>query len=374
MSDTLHLSGKVFTNSGECLPEAWIIDGELSWYPPSKRGPVRQLRGWFYPGLVDVHGHIGLVDTGAADRDVALCQARADYDAGVLLTRDAGVPGDTSYLDGKAHVPVIIRCARHIARPKRYLRHLAIELDNQADLPEVVAAQARRSDGWVKLVADWIDRAAGVEAQVQPLWDGSVLREAIAAAHENGARVTAHTFANATIDGLLDANIDCIEHGNGLRAEQIEEVARRQIPVTPTMMQSANFADFAAAGAQKFPAYAAQMRLLYERRSEVLHELVDAGVQLLAGSDAGSTIPHGSLPEELGLWAKAGLDAELIMASATWRARAYLASGPGAAGVKAAGSGLQVGLPAAFVHYQRDPAILLAAGELHPTTVYRSGQ
>lgn len=372
MSQTLHLCGKVFTNSGECLAEAWVIDDELSWYPPAADTPVRQLHGWFYPGLVDVHGHIGLVDTGAADRDVTLAQARADYDAGVLLTRDAGVPGETSWLAGEPGVPVIIGCGRHIARPKRYLPHLAIELDEPGELPEVVAEQAKRSDGWVKLVADWIDRADGIDAQVQPLWETAVLREAIAAAHENGARVTAHTFAHATIDGLLDANIDCIEHGNGLRGEQIEEVARRQIPVTPTMLQSANFADFAAAGAKKFPAYAAQMRLLYERRSEVLAELVDAGVQLLAGSDAGSTIPHGSLPAELALWAKAGLGAELIMASATWRARAYLASGPGAAGVKAASSGLQVGLPVAFVHYHRDPATLLASGQLRPTTVYRA--
>ncbi|MDO5727101.1 MAG: amidohydrolase family protein [Bowdeniella nasicola] len=371
MSDNYHLRGQIVTNTGERLTHAWVIDGNFTWFPPRDQPRhLTELHGWFYPGLVDVHGHIGLAERGAASRKATAAQADTDYASGVLLVRDAGVPGDTRWLDTRAHTPLMIRAGRHIARPKRYLPGLAIELDDPGALPATVAREAARSDGWVKLVADWIDRAAGKDARVEPLWDRQILREAIAAAHDNGARVCAHTFATATIEVLLDANIDCIEHGTGMQAEHIAEVARRQIPVTPTLIQTANFLDFAAAGQRKYPAYAAQMQHLYARRLKVLAALVEANVQLLPGSDAGASIPHGTLPRELAAWADAEIDAAAIMDQATWRARAYLASGPGTGGVRAGSCGLEMGAPAAFVHYATDPAELLHRNALRPDTVY----
>ena len=39
------------------------------------------------------------------------------------------------------------------------------------------------------------------------------------AAHEEGARVTAHCFGEDCLPDLLDAGIDCIEHGTGLTDE-----------------------------------------------------------------------------------------------------------------------------------------------------------
>ena len=56
----------------------------------------------------------------------------------------------------------------------------AIELEAESQLPDAVAEQARRGDGWVKLVGDWIDRDAG---DLAPLWPDDVLAAAIAAAH-----------------------------------------------------------------------------------------------------------------------------------------------------------------------------------------------
>jgi len=47
-----------------------------------------------------------------------------------------------------------------------------------------VATEARRGDGWIKLVGDWIDRSVG---DLVPLWSDDVLKAAIDAAHDNGA-------------------------------------------------------------------------------------------------------------------------------------------------------------------------------------------
>ena len=113
--------------------------------------------------------------------------------------------------------------------------------------------QARRGDGWVKLVGDWIDRGVG---DLAPEWPADAVAAAIAAAHEEGARVTAHTFGTDALPALIDAGIDCIEHGTGLTEELIGEMAARGTAVVPTLVNVANFPEFAAAGEKKFPAYA----------------------------------------------------------------------------------------------------------------------
>ena len=120
--------------------------------------------------------------------------------------------------------------------------------------------QARRGDGWVKLVGDWIDRGVG---DLAPEWPADVLAAAIAAAHEEGARVTAHTFGTDALPGLIGAGIDCIEHGTGLTEDLIGEMAARGTALVPTLVNVENFPGFAAAGEAKFPAYAEHMRRLY---------------------------------------------------------------------------------------------------------------
>src|SRR5699024_1528754 len=136
--------------------------------------------GWALPGLVDVHCHIGLGAHGGVDDRTTLAQARADLAAGTLLVRDAGSPVDTRWLDGRDDVPQIIRAGRHLARPKRYLRHFATELESVADLPRAMADQARAGDGWVKVVGDWINRDRGTAADLEPLWPAAQLAQGTA--------------------------------------------------------------------------------------------------------------------------------------------------------------------------------------------------
>ena len=98
--------------------------------------------GWILPGLVDAHCHIGLGPEGAVTLEEADAQARTDRDAGTLLLRDCGSPLDTTPLQARDDLPEIIRAGRHLARPKRYIRGLSIDLDDPG-----VAARARRRAG-----------------------------------------------------------------------------------------------------------------------------------------------------------------------------------------------------------------------------------
>jgi len=338
-ASALHLAGVV-------LPEGehrdlWVTDGRIT----HERVPGAETvsrGGFLLPGLVDAHCHVGIGRGGehVPDLDGLRRQALTERDAGVLALRDCGSPVDTRALDGQPDLPRIIRAGRHLAAPRRYIPGLAIELE-PADLVAEVRVQARRGDGWVKLVGDWIDRGVG---DLAPEWPAEVLTAAIDAAHAEGARVTAHTFGTDALPGLIAAGIDCIEHGTGLTEELVGEMAARGTAVVPTLVNVANFPGFAAAGETKFPSYASTMRRLYATSGAVVRAAYEAGVPVFAGTDAGGGIDHGVIAEEVRALHAAGLPAEAALAAASWAAREWLGL-----------PGIVEGAPADVVVYDIDP-------------------
>ena len=87
--------------------------------------------------------------------------------------------------------------------------------------------------------------------------------------------MTAHVFGADALPGLIDAGIDCIEHGTGLT----EDADRRGWPAAapPSSRRwstSTNFPGFAAAGEKQFPAYARTMRRLHASAGAVVRAAV----------------------------------------------------------------------------------------------------
>ena len=146
-------------------------------------------------------------------------------------------------------LPRLIRAGRHIALPRRYIRDLGIEVEPDRLVAEV-EAQAARSDGWVKLAADWIDREVG---DLTPTWPDDALAAAIARAHELGARVAAHVFGEEALPALIAAGIDSIEHGTGLTPDLLDTVAQQGIAVVPTLINIDNNPRIADQAEEKFP-------------------------------------------------------------------------------------------------------------------------
>jgi imidazolonepropionase-like amidohydrolase len=320
MAPVLHLRGPVLLGPEEVVGQAWVVGGRLTLEPPTASADVVALDGWVVPGLVDAHCHVGLAAHGAVDQETSEEQARADRDAGALLLRDAGSPADTRWVDERDDLPVLIRAGRHIARPKRYLRNFAAEVEPE-ELTDEVRRQAARGDGWVKLVGDWIDRETG---DLAPCWPVSALRPAIAAAHEAGARVTAHCFAESSLADLVEAGIDCIEHATGLDQSTVPLLAAHDVAIVPTLINIATFPGIAATAEPKFPAYAAHMRALHERRYDTVAAAFDAGLPVFAGTDAGGSLAHGRVADEVLELARAGLPPVAALSAACWGARSWL--------------------------------------------------
>jgi imidazolonepropionase-like amidohydrolase len=312
-----HLRGVVLPDG--VWRDVWIVDGHLS-FTPVEDAETLVSEGFLVPGLVDAHCHPGIGERGPTTLDEAVTQALADRDAGTLLIRDCGLPIDARPLQERADLPRIIRSGRHLALPKRYVPGLAIDLAHPDELPAAVAGQAADGDGWIKLVGDWIDRSVG---DLAPLWPDDVLAEAIKVAHEAGVRVTAHVFGEAAMPGLIAAGIDCLEHGTGLSADLLGELARRDIALVPTLINIDNFPAIADK-AGKYPVYAAHMRALYAGVEAMIGAALDAGVAVYAGTDAGGMIEHGRIVDEIEALHRCGMTREQALGAASWSARAWL--------------------------------------------------
>jgi imidazolonepropionase-like amidohydrolase len=314
---TLHVRGRGLPDGQST--EWWIVDGTLSAEPVKDAQTVFD-GGWIVPGLVDAHCHVGLGPRGAVELDEAIAQAETERDVGALLLRDAGSPTDTRSFDDRDDLPRIIRAGRHLARPKRYQRGFAIELEDESQLPDAVAEQARWGDGWIKLVGDWIDRDTG---DLAPLWSDEILKQAIDAAHNNGARVTAHVFSEDALPGLINADIDCIEHGTGLTDDTIELMIEHGTALVPTLINIENFPGIADA-AEKYPSYARHMRDLYATCYPRTGAAREAGIPIYAGTDAGSTVAHGRIADEIEALKGIGMSPTDALGAASWVAREWL--------------------------------------------------
>lgn len=320
MAEVLHLTGPILVGPQEVVEQAWVVGGQLTFDRPGGAHEVTTIPGWVVPGLVDAHCHVGLVSTGRSDDATAEQQALTDRDAGTLLIRDAGSALDTRWIDARDDLPKIIRAGRHIARTRRYVRGYAHEIEPD-ELIERVRIEARLGDGWVKLVGDWIDRDRG---DLAPCWPVDVLTEAIAAAHEEGARVTAHCFGEESLHDLAAAGTDCIEHATGLTDETVASFARRGIAIVPTLVNIDTFPSIAASAEAKFPGYAAHMRDLHERRYATVAAAAEAGIPVFVGTDAGGVLPHGLAVDEMHELLRAGFSPSAALDAGIWATRDWL--------------------------------------------------
>jgi imidazolonepropionase-like amidohydrolase len=339
----LHVRGVFLPDEQE--RDAWIVGGRLTFTPASDADTVAD-GGWIVPGFIDAHCHIGLQPDGhVPDAEGQAVQARADRDAGALLLRDAGSPVDNTSAQRDPTLPRLIRAGRHIARTRRYIRDLGVEIEPE-DLVAEVERQAARGDGWVKIAADWIDRATG---DLGPTFPDEALAAGIARAHALGARVAAHVFGEEALPGLIAAGIDSIEHGTGLTDDLIGQIAGRGTVVVPTLINIDTFDRIAAQADAKFPVYAAHMRALLATSRERVRNAWEAGVPVHVGTDAGGSLPHGLVRAEIAALVGAGIPQADVIAQASWRGRQWLGW-----------PGLDEGAPADLVVYAEDPRVSLA--------------
>ncbi|UBU18501.1 amidohydrolase family protein [Nonomuraea gerenzanensis] len=340
MSRAWRVDGRLLPDDEPCT---FFVSGGRVTREPVSRAETLVNSGWIIPGLVDAHCHIGLRTGGGAvtTAEESRSLAVADRDAGVLAIRDTGSPNSFPELDGLPDLPRVIRSGRHLAPPGGYLPGVAVECSS-AELPAAVATQAAQGHGWIKLVGDWIDDASG---GLLVRWDAVSVKAAVQDGHALGVKIAAHTFSEAGAAMMVEAGVDSIEHGPGLSTQLLEEMARSDIALVPTMSAIATFRSIAAVAEARHPRYAAHLRDLSAGFGSLVRAAHEIGVAVYVGTDAGCDVRHGLIAQEmLALHRTAGLSATQVLGAASWRAREWL-------GLDV----LEEGSPADFVVYDTDP-------------------
>ena len=287
------------------------------------------------PGLIDAHVHMGVdprvrvAEQGgvpAAERHAAMrARALRMLRSGITTARDLG-GGDGAEIElrdaiGQSQVPgPRLLCAGQPVTTRGGHCHFwggeASDLDAARG---VIDRQVERAVDWIKVMATGGVATQGTSpGDVQ--FDPRELAEIVAHAALRGRRVAAHCHGTRGIANAVTAGVHTIEHcsfagksgfGSDFSAELVRAIAAAGSWVSPTVNGGwARRAEPTATGAPSD---------FFVRMSRVLRALVEAGVPLVASTDAG--IPgvfHHRLAEGLiALGRYAGLEGDALLRTAT---------------------------------------------------------
>jgi imidazolonepropionase-like amidohydrolase len=343
-----HLRGTLLPDGEE--RDLWIDDGRM-WFTPVEGAVTVATDVVVLPGLVDVHAHLSLFSPAgeaAPPAERVRASAEAHRDAGVLAIREPGSPDHASVgLGPHAGLPRVVTAGRFLAPPGRYFPGLAREV-NDEDLLHAALEELTSSGGaWVKLIGDSPFPGPGLS----PTYGADVVPAVVEAVHAAGGRVAVHCALPEVIQLMLEAGVDSLEHATFLREDQVEVLASSGAAWVPTCSINEQIRAMLPPG----------MAGLVDGQAPAICRAVEAGVTVLAGTDAGM-VPHGQVRHEIQLLRDAGLDPQTALAAGSWAAREFLGL-----------PGLLDGGPADFTAYHADPRDDLAVlGE--PTLVVLAGQ
>jgi imidazolonepropionase-like amidohydrolase len=143
-----------------------------------------------------------------------------------------------------------------------------------------------------------------------PSLDSATIEALVTAAHARGLVVVAHVSSTAGVGQVVSAGVDVVAHvpaGAELDKALVERMAEAGIAVGPTLATIEN----ALGRGGRIP--------LYSRAEDNVARLADAGVTLLAGTDAPNpgTVFGTSLHRELELLVRCGIGPARALAAAT---------------------------------------------------------
>jgi imidazolonepropionase-like amidohydrolase len=288
--------------------------------------------GTLLPGLIDTHVHLvggGEPDalaldarrSGAEREQVIRRSLQQQLEQGVTSVRDLG---DTRWavLDRKARdgEPSVVGSGPPITSPGGHCAAMGGEASGAPALRALVAQRHERGAQAVKIVVSGGAMTAGSDL-LELQFGLDEVRLVVEEAHRRGLAVTAHAHSVPSVEVCVAAGVDGIEHCTCLTAQGIrtppaliDALAARRIPVSPTFGR--------LPGLPPSPQALEVMRrtgMTLQARFGQVGTLFDAGVPILAGSDAGihPAKPHGVLAYSVAELAQSGLPAAAALAAAT---------------------------------------------------------
>lgn len=297
------------------------------------------------PGLIDAHVHLNLPGDGTMLEDAirepdgvlvasSAFAANRALNAGVTTVRDTGGRGSNTFelrrsIElGHGAGPRVLACGQPITITGGHTWYLGGEADGEDGL-------RRKVRNMVKLGADAIKvMASGGGTVNTQSWRTSFSRKELAAVadegHRLGRKVTAHCLCAEAVEYAVEAGVDQLEHGwfivDAAGRQQFvpsvaEKVAEAGVAITSTLSVMSYMVDTLLAKEQLTPVEQETL----DRCRQMLDDNVthfarfrEAGVQLVAGTDAGWLhTPFDGVVTEMELMHRGGMSTLEAIAAAT---------------------------------------------------------
>jgi imidazolonepropionase-like amidohydrolase len=291
------------------------------------------------PGLIEAHAHFFL-EGGELDLDkrsaylkqtpedlLKAAQERLDKLVllGIIAVRDAGDKHGVGlalsklYASGqRSAMPYVDSPGAAIHHKGRYGSFMAEPIEDFDSLKHCVEARVAAGADRIKLIPTGIINFKQGAVTAESQMTTAEVSELVAAAKSFSKQTLAHASGDAGIDRAIDGGVDSIEHGFFVRDDQLAKMRDRQIAWVPTfspVQEQVDHADKMGWDAQ----VVSNLNKILEQHAASLVNAHKIGVQIIAGSDAGSCgVAHGvGFLYELELMERAGLAPISIINSAT---------------------------------------------------------
>jgi imidazolonepropionase-like amidohydrolase len=291
------------------------------------------------PGLIEAHAHFFL-EGGELDLDKRaayltqtperlLQSARTRLakvvQLGIIGVRDAGDKDGVGLSLSKLYassqrplMPYIDSPGAAINHQGRYGGFMADALENHASPRACVESRIKAGADRIKIIPTGIINFKKGAVTTEPQMATAEIQELQAAAQSFGRQTFAHASGDTGIERALDGGVDSIEHGFFVRDDQLAKMRDRQIAWVPTfapVQRQVDHADRMGWDAN----IVSNLRKILDGHAASLVKAHEMGVQIIAGSDAGSYgVPHGlGFFYELELMERAGLTPLAVLNAAT---------------------------------------------------------
>jgi imidazolonepropionase-like amidohydrolase len=291
------------------------------------------------PGLTESHAHFFL-EGGELDLEkrsaylkqtpeelLKLARPRLEklVQLGVIGVRDAGDKDGVGLAlsklcagSNRPLMPYVDSPGAAIHHHGRYGSFMAEPIENFASPKQCVDARVKAGADRIKLIPTGIINFKKGAVTTEPQMTTEEICELVAAAKLFGKQTFAHASGDTGIERAIDGGVDSIEHGFFVRTDQLLKMRDRQIAWVPTFAPVQKQIDHANLMGWDAEVVVRLERIL-DQHAAALVKAHQLGVQIIAGSDAGSYgVKHGlGFLEELELMERAGLPPLAVINSAT---------------------------------------------------------
>ncbi len=258
---------------------------------PAEAEEDRRYNGDFAPGLL-----LAIAGTTPSRRVLRGARlAREDLESGFTTVRNvghSGIDGDTSLRDaingGEVVGPRILAAARKIVANGAYLQSLnpalaAPILDQEFLLVDGLDSARRAVRENLFYGADLIKVTSEDDLSQAEL--SAIVEEA----HRQHLKVAVHAFTPTTIQRVIEAGADSVEHGDGVTDEELQAMRKKGIffDITETFFggRFANVRTGVAASPARQAERAARVEKRRRETRSLLARVLKSGVAFAAGSD-----------------------------------------------------------------------------------------